>query len=178
MKKIYNPINKESICFYKSATDSEYIELEVTLGPKGGNPIHFHRKFTEHFFASKGVLGLHFNGKEVCLKPEEDFAVQPMINHRFYNPSVTDFITFKVVITPAIKGFEWFLKAQFGLVNDGKVFSKLQLPKNPFYLLVLLEWGDTQVDTTLYRLGKPFLKLGYHLAKHLGVERRLKEKYC
>ncbi len=182
MEKLYNPINKESISILKSATDvnqsTNTIELEVTLGPNGGNPIHFHTKFTEHFFAVKGILGLHFDGNEMRLNPSQDFAVKPYINHRFYNPSTTNFITFKVIITPAVESFEWFLKAQFGLVNDKKVFSKLQLPKNIFHLLVLLKWGDTQVETIFYKLGKPFLKLGYFLAKKLGVESRLKERYC
>ncbi|WP_010177995.1 cupin domain-containing protein [Aquimarina agarilytica] len=179
--ELYNPINKESIHIVKSAKDcgeNEGIEIEVTLAPKGGNPIHFHTKFTEHFYALKGVLGLHFDGTEIQLNPAEDFAVRPTINHRFYNPSKTDVIKFKVIITPPIESFEWFLKAQFGLVNDAKVFSSLQVPKNPLHLLVLLQWGDTQSNTLLYQLGKPFLKLGYQFAKSLGVEQKLKDRYC
>ncbi|WP_010521228.1 cupin domain-containing protein [Aquimarina agarivorans] len=176
----YNPINKESIRILKNAVEAgaERIVIEVKLGPNGGNPIHYHKKITEHFFPLEGTLGLHFNGKEVNLNPGEDLAVLPYDNHRFYNPSKAEFISFKVIITPPIESFEWFLKAQFGLVNDGRVFSALQLPKNPLHLLVLLKWGDTQTKSIFYSLAQPLLKLGYIIAKIFGVERKLKLRHC
>ena len=180
MSVYYNSINNEQIKFLKTAkeTNGSYSEIEVELAPGGGNPIHFHKRFTEHFFTVKGKLGLHYNGEKIILEEEADFAVLPMNNHRFYNPSNTKTIIFKTKIIPGNTDFENFLKTQVGLVNDGKTFGKLQIPKNPFYLAVLLRWGDTQSDTLAYKLGKPFINIGFKFAQLLGLEDKLKEKYC
>ncbi|WP_294282514.1 hypothetical protein [uncultured Chryseobacterium sp.] len=48
-RKIYNKELKETIYFRKTSADtgSEYTELEISLEPKGGNPLHFHKAYTE-----------------------------------------------------------------------------------------------------------------------------------
>ena len=59
-KTYHNPINGEYTKILESAaeTEVEYTLLEVSLKPGGGNPIHYHKKFTEEFFAVKGTLGI------------------------------------------------------------------------------------------------------------------------
>ena len=180
MSVYYNSINKERIKFLKTAkeTNGYYSEIEVKLAPGGGNPVHFHKRFTEHFYAINGELGLHYNGREIILEEGAEFAVSPMNDHRFYNPNGTKSIIFKTKIIPGNTDFENFLKTQFGLVNDSKTFGKLQIPKNAFYLAVLLKWGDIQSDTLAYKLGKPFINVGFKFAQLLGLEEKLKEKYC
>lgn len=54
----YNPLNGEHTKILKSSADTlgEYTLLEVSLMPGGGNPPHYHTRFTEEFIAIEAVL--------------------------------------------------------------------------------------------------------------------------
>ena len=65
----------------------------------------------------------------------------------------------------------------FGLVSDGKTFSKNQIPYNPFYAVLLLKWGDTQVDSLLFKLLRPLMNVVVTLSRKLGYEKKLLKKY-
>ena len=59
-KTYYNPLNGEYTKILESSADTggAYSLLEVSLLPGGGNPVHYHTRFTEEFFAVKGRLAL------------------------------------------------------------------------------------------------------------------------
>jgi hypothetical protein len=124
----------------------------------------------------EGTLGIHLEGKEIQLSPGDQVAAEPLQNHRFYNPTNED-ITFDARLEPGQPGFENFMQALFGLVRDGKTFGRNQIPLNPFYAAILLEWGDTQVDSSLFTLSKPIVKWLVSLSRKRGYEKRLREKY-
>jgi mannose-6-phosphate isomerase-like protein (cupin superfamily) len=179
MPQVYlNPITQEKATILKTSeqTNGAYTLIEVELQPGGGNPIHFHEQFTEHFFPQEGVLGVHYLGKEIFLKPDEDFKVPLLDVHRFYNPNDQPII-FRAKLEPGQPGFENFMAVLFGLVRDGKTFSKNQIPYNPFHAFLLFEWGDTQVDHFLFRLFRPLISILVTLSRKLGYEKRLLEKY-
>ncbi len=179
MSRTYiNPVTKERATILKTSaqTNGTYTYIEVELQPGGGNPVHYHQYFTEQFEPVKGALGVHYLGKELKLQPGETFKVPIIDNHRFYNPGDKPII-FKAKLEPGQPGFENFMAALFGLVGDGKTFGRNQIPFNPFYAIILLKWGDTQVDSIFFKLFKPVLIMLYTLSRKLGYEKKLLHKY-
>ncbi|MGB5981889.1 MAG: cupin domain-containing protein [Nonlabens sp.] len=173
-----NPITKEQATFHKTSleTDGEYTLIEVTLQAGGGNPIHYHKKFSEDFYPQKGVLGVHYKGKEIMLSPGESFKVPIRDLHRFYNPTDQP-ITFRAKLEPGQPGFENFMAVLFGLVCDGKTFSANQIPFNPIYAALLLEWGDTYVDSLAFKIALPFIKTFAGLARLIGLDQKLLDRF-
>lgn len=179
MPQVYiNPVTKEKATILKTSatTNGAYTLIEVELQPGGGNPIHFHEQFTEDFYPQEGILGVHYLGKELFLSPDESFKVPFLDAHRFYNPGEHP-ITFRAKLEPGQPDFENFIAVLFGLVSDGKTFGKNQIPYHPFHAILLLHWGDTQIDHFLFRFLKPFLSILVALSRKLGYEKKLIQKY-
>lgn len=178
-KTYYNPVNGEFARILESSADTngKYSLLEVSLSAGGGNPLHYHTQFTEEFFAVKGNLGLQYKKDIVYLKPGEQQLVPIGIPHRFFNDS-PDEIIFRVKLCPGQPGFENFLKAMFGLVNDGRTITKNQIPKNIYHIAVMHNWGDTHLASLPFRIFSPLVRIFYKRAVKLGIEKELLEKYC
>jgi mannose-6-phosphate isomerase-like protein (cupin superfamily) len=179
MAQVYiNPITREKATIISTSkeTDGAYTLIEVELQANGGNPIHFHKGFTEDFYPQQGVLGVHYMGKELFLKPNANFKVPLLKAHRFYNPS-DHTIVFRAKLEPGQPGFENFMAVLFGLVRDGKTFGKNQIPFNPFHAILLLHWGDTHVPHFLFTLIAPLMPVLVTLSRKLGYEKRLLQKY-
>lgn len=177
--KIYhNPINGEYTKILESAADTngEYTFLEVSLMPGGGNPPHYHTKFTEEFIAVKGLLGIQYEKQDIHLKPGESRLVPIRTVHRFFNDTDEE-IVFRIILRKGQPGFENFIKTLFGLVNDGKT-TKRQTPKNPLHAALLLRWGDTYLKNPFFYLLTPFAGLAYFLAKVTKTDTKLQNKYC
>lgn len=178
-KTYYNPVNGEFARILKSSEDThgEYSLLEVSLSPGGGNPLHYHTRFTEEFTAVKGSLSLQYQKQIVHLQPTENRLVPVGIPHRFFNDSAEEII-FRVVLCPGQPGFENFLKVMFGLVNDGRTVTKNQIPKSIYHIAVMHQWGDTHLANPFFRLISPLVILFYKRALRLGTDRQLLDKYC
>ncbi len=177
-KTYYNPLNGEYTKIIESSADTngKYSLLEVSLMPGGGNPPHYHKRFTEEFIAVKGQLGLLYNKEIVYLEPGQSKLVPIGIEHRFFNNS-NEPIVFRILLRNGQPGFENFIKALFGLVND-KCTTKGMIPKNPFYGAILLKWGDTHINNTFFHLFTPFASMAYWFAKKTNLENILLNKYC
>ncbi|WP_417351881.1 cupin domain-containing protein [Flavobacterium alkalisoli] len=177
-KTYYNPVNGEYTKILESAADTngEYSHLEVCLKPGGGNPPHYHKKFTEEFFAVKGLLGMQYEKEDLHLQPGENRLVPIGTVHRFFNDTDEEII-FRIILRKGQPGFENFIKSLFGLVNDRKT-TKRQTPKNPLYAALLLKWGDTHLKNPFFYLLTPFAGMAYFLAKVTGADTRLKNRYC
>lgn len=178
-KTYHNPINGEYTTILQSATDTggALTHFEVSLTPGGGNPLHYHKGFTEEFIAVKGKLGLQRGKKKLYLNPGETALVKPNEHHRFFNDT-TETIVFRVKLTPAQPDFENFLKAMFGLVNDRRTVTKKQVPKNIWHIAVMYHWGDTHFSHPAAKFIAPLFGLFYKRAVKKGVEQHLLEKYC
>jgi quercetin dioxygenase-like cupin family protein len=178
-KTYYNPVNGEFARILESSKDTngEYSLLEVSLSPGGGNPLHYHTRFTEEFIAIKGDLGLQYQKDIVHLRPGEKQLVPIGIDHRFFNDS-HEKIIFRVVLRPGQPGFENFLKAMFGLVNDGKTITKNQIPKNIYHIAVMHNWGDTHLSNPFFMIFSPLVTLFYARAIRLGIDKQLLDRYC
>lgn len=175
----HNPVNGETTTILKSALDTagEYTLFEVTLAPGGGNPVHYHTKFTEEFFAVKGRLGLQNGTATIYLNPGESLLVPVRVHHRFFNDTAQP-VTFRVKLVSGQPDFENFLKAMFGLVNDGRVFGKTQVPVNIYYAAVALKWGDTYLASPWFKLALPVINLLYRRAVKKGADKKLLQLYC
>lgn len=174
----FNPINGEytKILEPSDSVNGDYSLLEVCLMPGGGNPPHFHTQFTEEFIAVKGNLGLLYEKETIYLAPGESRLVPIGVEHRFFNDS-SEPIIFRIVLRNGQPGFENFIKALFGLVNDGKTTNNM-IPKNPLYGAALLKWGDTHLRNPYFYLFSPFASFAYQIAKITGAEKKLLSKYC
>lgn len=178
-KTYHNPINGETTTILESSaeTNGAYTFFEVTLNAGGGNPLHYHKGFTEEFFAVIGALGLQKGKQVIYLQPGESALVRVGIYHRFFNDTNAP-ITFRVKLTKGQPNFENFLKAMFGLVNDGQTITKNQIPKNIYHIAVMFVWGDTHLTNPFFRMFAPLVTMFYKRAVKLGVEQKLLDKYC
>ncbi|MDV6168097.1 cupin domain-containing protein [Flavobacterium sp. DG1-102-2] len=177
-KTYYNPLNGEYTKILASSADTggEYSLLEVYLMPGGGNPPHYHTRFTEEFFAVEGKLGLLYEKDTVYLEPGQNRLVPIGVEHRFFNDG-TEPIVFRIMLRSGQPGFENFIKGLFGLVNDGRT-TKSMIPKNPLYGAALLYWGDTHLKNLYFYIFSPLASLAYRLAKISGSEKKLLKTYC
>ncbi|NJN42524.1 MAG: hypothetical protein HC811_10170 [Flammeovirgaceae bacterium] len=60
MDRIVNPVIGEEVTFLATSKQSNGVVtlLEVTIGPKGGNPLHYHKRFSETFSVLEGELSI------------------------------------------------------------------------------------------------------------------------
>ncbi len=154
---IDNPITGERVTFLATAeeTNGEYVRVrnETSAGAPGV-VLHYHLAYTEAFEVLEGRLDMCVGTKENHLVLTEGESVFVPLNtaHRFWNSSPEP-VVFEVEIRPA-RNFEKAIRAQFGLVEDGKTNEKA-IPKNIFELALIYELSES------YIVGMPlFLQKG------------------
>lgn len=177
--KIYNRALKETIHYRKTSeeTGGKYSELEISLEPRGGNPLHIHKSYTELFTVISGRLGIELlNGKEVLLVPGESYLVRKGEPHRFFNIDDTN-VTFTNRVEPGSKGLEDTLRILCGLSEDG-LYSKVNIPRNPLHIAVCGEMSDMWLAGWKGKISDPLIKLLAWVACKRGVKEKLVKKYC
>lgn len=177
-RTIVNPIIKDTVTFLQTAEESggKVSEAEITLMPKGGNPLHYHKTYSETFTAIDGDLGLKLGKKDtMILKPGESYTVEPMSLHGFFNPTDQE-IKFNVKLTPGHTGFENSLRILYGLAEDGLTDNNT-IPKSLKHAAIIVCMSDMNVPGFL-TLIFPLLKWMYNKAKANGEEQQLIDKYC
>lgn len=177
---IINPIVNDTAIFLQTAegTQNQLTEIEIHLGPDGGNTLHIHKTFEETFTAVDGVLGLRAgypNTKTILLQPGESFTVPIGMAHHYFNPGKSD-IRFNIKLNPGHTGFEKSLRIVYGLARDGKT-NKNSRPNSIYHMAVLAEIGELSLPGPLGLLD-PVIHLLAKRAEKLGVKRELLEKYC
>lgn len=175
-RTVTNPLIGDQVTFLVTNEESkgEYELVEVWLKPGGGNDLHFHTSFEEHFEAVEGTLYVDCNGETFALKPGETITAKRGDMHRFYNPG-TEPITFLVKILPA-RHFESTLRIAYGLARDSRVHST-GIPKNLFEMAVIFHIGETYIPKIPLFVQTTLSSVLYKCAKWTGVEKRLKQKY-
>ncbi|WP_129714810.1 cupin domain-containing protein [Pedobacter sp. SYP-B3415] len=178
-RSIYNPALKETIIFRKTAKDTngEYSELEISLEPGGGNPMHYHKSYTELFTAIDGQLGLELkSGRKVLLEPGESYLVKRGESHRFFNQSNQQ-ITFTNKVVPGSPGLENTLRILCGLAQDGK-YSKRDIPQNVYHMGICAEMSDMRLTGLAGLVTTPLIRFFARLGRKKGIEKELIDKYC
>lgn len=176
-RKISSSLGDYEVEFIKTAeeTNGEYLEVEVLMAPKGGNDMHYHTTFTEHFEVLEGTLGIQVEKEVLYLGPGQSAQAPLYKLHRFFNPSETDPVRFRVVVRPARK-FETTMRIAYGLANDG-FCNKKGIPKSLWHLALLFEMGETYVPMMPHGLQKTIFGFLAGVARWLGKDRELEKYY-
>ena len=176
MDTIENPVIGERITYLITAKQSngEKTLLEIQLGPKGGNPLHYHR-FTESFKVLEGELTVQISKGKKKLKMGETASVPSNAVHRFYNPSAKP-VVFIYELNPACEDFENVLRIGCGLANDGKAGSN-GMPKNLWHMAILMNMAEGSF-VGMFSVLERFFRLLARTAKAKKMEKELLDKYC
>lgn len=177
-RTVVNPMIKDTATFLQTAeeTGGKVTEIEITLMPKGENPLHYHKTYSETFTAIEGELGVKLGkGKTITLKPGETHTVEPMGLHAFFNPTDRE-IKFNVKMNPGHTGFENSIRILSGLAGDG-LTDKKSIPKSIKHMAIIVCMSDMNVPGAMSVMF-PLLKYFARKAKENGEEQRLLDKYC
>lgn len=176
-RRIWNPVQKDAATFVQTAQESggSRTVLDLEIAPGGGNMLHYHTTFAEHFTVMSGEFGVQIGQEKFTLKPGESAVVPPMMLHRWYNIAQNTAMV-RVEILPGSTGFERTLQIGYGLARDGLV-NKQGLPKNIIHLASLIEMSDTIVPGFFARI-LPIMRLIGNYARRKGIEQQLIERYC
>lgn len=156
-------------------TAGKLLEVEVLMEPNGGNDLHYHTTFEEEFFVVEGTLGIQLEKEIMHLSPGEA-AVAPLHKlHRFFNPSKTASVRFRVRVTPP-RMFEATLRIAHGLANDGKT-NKKGIPSSIWHLALLFEMGESYAPLLPHWLQLGLCKFLARLARWLGKDKELEKYY-
>jgi len=176
-QRIYNPVQKDAATFLQTsaATDGACTVLELEVAPGGGNGLHYHKTFAEHFTVVSGEFGVQIGKETFTLKAGEAASVPPFALHRWYN-NMGETAIVRVELRPGSAGFERTLQISYGLANDGLV-NRQGLPSSIVHLAILADISDTIVPGFFAHI-LPILRLIARRARRTGVERELIERYC
>ncbi len=177
-RTIINPIIKDTVTFLQTSieSDGKVTEAEITLMPGGGNPLYYHKTYSETFTVIDGELGLKLGkGKSRILREGETYTVEPLTLHSFYNPTDKE-IKFNVKLKPGHNGFENSLRIIYGLASDG-LTDKNTIPKSIKHTAIVVCMSDMNLPG-LFTFLFPVLKIIAKRAKARGEEQKLIDKYC
>lgn len=175
-RKIYNPIQKDSVTFLQTAADTngEYTLVEVELADGGGVGLHYHKTYSEKFDCLEGEVQVQLDKVIHSLKTGQSATAAPLINHLFRNRSGKP-CKFKVEIRPASRGFEQSLQIAYGLANDGLCKSN-GFPKDSLALAWLFSISESNLPgwRSIFEF---ILRRQAKKAIQKGTGRQLVEKY-
>lgn len=175
-RKIYNPIQKDTVMFLKTSADTngEYTLVEVELADGGGVGLHYHKTYSEKFTTIEGEIQVQLGKKIYTLKKEGTATASAKVNHLFRNRSGKP-ARFLVELRPASRGFEQSLQIGYGLAGDGLCRSN-GFPKDKLALAWLFDISESNLpgwmsifDFILRRQAKK--------ARAKGIDKRLTDKY-
>jgi quercetin dioxygenase-like cupin family protein len=175
-RKIYNPIQKDTVRFIKTFadTDGEYTLVEVELADGGGVGLHYHKTYAEAFECSSGELQVMVGKTLHTIKAGQSITAAPNVNHLFRNRSGRP-CTFNCEIRPASKGFEQSLQIAYGLAGDG-LCKPNGFPKNKLTLAWLFDISESNLPGWM-SLFEFILRKQARKARQKGIDQQLLEKY-
>jgi mannose-6-phosphate isomerase-like protein (cupin superfamily) len=177
MDIIENPVIGEKIIFLDTSKKSNAARslMEIFLSPKGGNPLHYHKRFSETFDILEGELNVQI-GKEIRILKTGDCATVPINTvHRFFNTSGRP-VHFTCELVPASEGFENVLRIGCGLAQDGKA-GKNGMPKNLRHMAILMNMGEGYFVGIFSVFEKLFRSLA-NTKKAKKIQAELIDRYC
>ncbi len=176
-RRFYNTVQKDAVTFLQTAdeTNGASTLFDMEAAPGGGNALHYHKTFAEHFTVVSGELGLQIGKEQFNLKPGQEVVVPIMTLHRWYNRAQQTALV-RVELRPGHTGFERSIQIAFGLARDG-LTNKQGIPRNLFHMALLVEMSDTNLPG-LFSAIAPLLRLLAKWARRKGIERKLLERYC
>jgi mannose-6-phosphate isomerase-like protein (cupin superfamily) len=176
-RRVYNPIQKDAASFLVTARESGGTRtlVEIELAPGGGNALHIHTHFAEHFEVVEGELVVQLGREEHVLRPGDTAVAPPRTPHRFFSRSAAP-TRFRVELRPGDEGFERALRIAYGLAADGRMNGK-GIPRRLDNLALLVEMGGT-LPAGFAGVLLPLLRPIARRARRQGVEAKLIARYC
>jgi quercetin dioxygenase-like cupin family protein len=175
-RTIYNPIQKDTVRFLRTAEDTNgaCTEVEVELADGGGVGLHYHKTYSEKFECLDGELQLRLGKEMVTLLPGQSAAAEKNTNHFFRNRSGSA-CKFRVTLMPASRGFEQSLQIGYGLARDGQCKAN-GFPKDRLALAWLFSISESNLPGWM-SLFEFVLRRQAKVAVKKGIDRSLTEKY-
>lgn len=175
-KTIYNPIQKDSVTFLKTAADTngECTLVEVTLADGGGVGLHYHKTYSETFTAMEGEVQVQLGKTIHTLTTGQSATAEPNINHLFRNRSGKP-CKFLVELKPASRGFEQSLQIGYGLARDGKCKPN-GFPKDKLALAWLFDISESNLPGWM-SIFEFILRRQAKKARAKGIDKKLTEAY-
>lgn len=175
-RKIYNPIQKDSVVFLKTAaeTNGAYTLVEVELADGGGVGLHYHKTYSEAFSCIDGEVQVKLGKVLHTLSPGQSATAHPNVNHLFQNRSGKP-CRFRVELRPASRGFEQSLQIGYGLASDG-LCKPNGFPKDKLALAWLFDISESNLPGWM-SMFEFILRKQAKKARKKGTDRELTEKY-
>ena len=175
-RKIYNPIQKDSVTFVKTHADTngEYTLVEVELANGGGVGLHYHKTYSEKFDCLEGEVQVQLGKKINTLQAGESARAEPNINHLFRNRSGKP-CRFRVELRPASLGFEQSLQIGYGLASDG-LCKPNGFPKDRMALAWLFDISESNLPGWM-SVFEFILRRQAKKARQRGLDKELEKRY-
>lgn len=175
-RKIYNPIQKDTVNFLKTFADTngECTLVEVELADSGGVGLHYHKTYSESFSCLEGEVQVQLGKTIHKLQPGQSATAEPNVNHLFRNRSGKP-CRFRVELKPASRGFEQSLQIGYGLARDGQC-SPNGFPKDKLALAWLFEISESNLPgwRSIFEI---ILKIQAKKARQKGIDKKLTDLY-
>lgn len=175
-RKIYNPIQKDTVIFLKTHADTngEYTLVEVELANEGGVGLHYHKTYSEKFDCLEGEVQVQLGKTLHKLQPGQSATAEPAINHLFRNRSGQP-CRFRVELRPASRGFEQSLQIGYGLAADG-LCKPNGFPKDRLALAWLFDISESNLPGWM-SLFEFILRKQAKKARKKGIDEKLISRY-
>ena len=175
-RKIYNPIQQDTVRFLKTAADTnnECTLVEVELADGGGVGLHYHKTYSESFECLEGEVQVQLGKIIHTLGPGQSATAAPMINHLFRNRSGSK-CRFRVNLRPASRGFEQSLQIGYGLAADG-LCKPNGFPKDKLALAWLFEISESNLPGWM-SIFEFILRGQAKKARRKGIDKKLIDQY-
>jgi quercetin dioxygenase-like cupin family protein len=175
-RKIYNPIQKDTVVFLKTHSDTAgaYTLVEVELATGGGVGLHYHKTYSEKFTCLDGAVQVQLGKAITTLLPGDAATAGPMINHLFRNRSGKP-CRFLVELRPASRGFEQSLQIGYGLASDG-LCKKNGFPKDKLALAWLFDISESNLPGWM-SIFEFILRKQSKKAMQKGIHKKLLDTY-
>ena len=148
------------------ATSGRISEFVLTLAPNSScakSPRHFHPFQTETFRVLEGKLNLSVGDRIYELTSDDDkVTVEKDTLHSFWN-SQNERVKFVAEIYPPVN-IEKGIRLTCKLSEEGKI-SKRNIPYNPFYTLILMDYFDAYFSFIPWKIQKFIFRQDARLGK-------------
>jgi len=177
VKRHFHPVQRDAATFLRTAGASggELTEALLEVEPGGGNGMHVHRRFDEHFIGEVGITHVEVGGQVHALGAGEQTVARRNTPHRWWNAGDGP-AHVRVEIRPGDTGFEEFIQIYYGIAADGGSGPN-GAPRNLIHAGYALVHGDIHLVGGQRAL-MPVIHACYWIARISGAGERLRRKYC
>ncbi|HET9766878.1 MAG TPA: cupin domain-containing protein [Thermoanaerobaculia bacterium] len=177
MDTVYHPIQKDSATFLRThaQTGGRLTEVRLDIEPGGGNNLHYHARFAEHFAPLVGTIHVQVGKQEHVLRPGDRAVAPAGVPHRWWNPTAEP-ASVQVELQPGHAGFEEFIRIFYGLATDGRC-NAAGVPRSLVEASFALVHGDINL-VGRQRVLTPLLFVLHRVALWNGTAQALLRRYC